>query len=146
MVELNDARRRELIELAAHARQWAYAPYSHYKVGAAVLTASGRVYDGVNVENAAYPTSICAERVAVFKAVAEGERQVIAVAVVTENGGPPCGACRQVLSEFGPEMVVLIADEQGRLLKETTLADLLPGAFGPQNLKNPSTGDKATRP
>jgi cytidine deaminase len=146
MVELSDAQRQALIESAVHARRWAYAPYSHYAVGAAVLTASGRIYDGVNVENAAYPTGICAERVAVFKAVSEGERQVSAVAVVTENGGMPCGACRQVLSEFGPQMLVLIADLEGKLLKETSIAELLPGAFGPQDLTVPSPCDESPSP
>ncbi len=77
--------RQQLIETARQARRWAYAPYSQYAVGAAVLTASGRVYDGVNIENAAYPTGICAERVAVFKAVSEGEREFVAIAVVTSN-------------------------------------------------------------
>ena len=146
MVELSDALRQALIESAVHARRWAYAPYSHYAVGAAVLTASGRIYDGVNVENAAYPTGICAERVAVFKAVSEGERQVSAVAVVTENGGMPCGACRQVLSEFGAQMVVLIADQEGRLLKETSIAELLPGAFGPQDLTIPPSREDSPTP
>ena len=131
---LTDEKRQELIEAACQARQWAYAPYSHYAVGAAVLTASGRIYDGVNVENAAYPTSICAERVAVFKAVSEGERKFVAVALVTDNGGTPCGSCRQVLSEFGQDTLVLLADTQGRLLSETLLSDLLPGAFGPGDL------------
>jgi cytidine deaminase len=134
MVKLNDDQRRALIESAVQVRRWAYAPYSHYNVGAAVLAASGRIYDGVNVESAAYPTSICAERVAVFKAVSQGERQLLAVAVVTENGGSPCGACRQVLSEFGADMLVLIADDQGKLLRELSMTDLLPGAFGPQDL------------
>jgi cytidine deaminase len=134
MVELSDTLRQELIEAAAQVRRWAYAPYSHYDVGAAVLAASGRVYDGVNIENAAYPTGICAERVAVFKAVSQGERQIQAVAVVTENGGAPCGACRQVLFEFGPDMLVVIADAEGHLLKEMPLSDLLPSAFGPQDL------------
>ena len=123
-----------LIQAALTARQWAYAPYSQYPVGAALLTASGRVYDGVNVENAAYPTGICAERVAVFKAVSEGERQFSAIAVVTSNGGTPCGSCRQVLAEFGLELQVLIANEQGELLQEYSLAHLLPGAFRPQDL------------
>jgi cytidine deaminase len=134
MVKLNDDQRRALIESAVQVRRWAYAPYSHYNVGAAVLAASGRIYDGVNVESAAYPTSICAERVAVFKAVSQGERQLLAVAVVTENGGSPCGACRQVLSEFGADMLVLIANDQGKLLRELSMTDLLPGAFGPQDL------------
>jgi len=132
---LTDEKRKELIEVASQARQWAYAPYSHYAVGAAILTASDRIYDGVNVENAAYPNGICAERVAVFKAVSEGERKFTAVAVVTDNGGAPCGACRQVLSEFGLDTLVLLVDGQGRLLSETPLSDLLPGAFGPQDLK-----------
>jgi cytidine deaminase len=86
------------------------------------------------VENAAYPTTICAERVAVFKAVSEGERQFAAIAVVTSNGGTPCGSCRQVLSEFGMDTIVLIADEKGQLLQETTVAELLPGAFTPEDL------------
>jgi len=132
---LTDEIRQKLIQAALEARRWAYAPYSNYPVGAALLTASGRIYDGINVENAAYPTSICAERVAVFKAVSEGERQFSAIAVVTSNGGTPCGACRQVLSEFGLETLVLIADDQGQVLQETTVADLLPGAFRPSDLK-----------
>jgi cytidine deaminase len=86
---LTDEIRQKLIQAALEARRWAYAPYSNYQVGAALLTASGRIYDGINVENAAYPTSICAERVAVFKAVSEGERQFSAIAVVTSNGGTP---------------------------------------------------------
>ncbi len=131
---ITDEMRQRLIEAASQARQWAYAPYSHYAVGAAVLTASGRIYDGVNVENAAYPTGICAERVAIFKAVSQGERQFTAIAVVTEKGGTPCGACRQVISEFGIETAVLIVDEQGHILKELPISDLLPGAFGPKDL------------
>lgn len=131
---LTDEQKETLIQSALTARRWAYVPYSGYPVGAAVQTASGRIYDGVNVESAAYPTSICAERVAVFKAVSEGERQLEAVAVVTENGGMPCGACRQVLSEFGPEALVLIANDQGQILQTTTINELLPGAFGPGDL------------
>lgn len=132
---LTDDVRQMLIQTAQAARQWAYAPYSGYAVGAALLTASGRVYDGVNVENAAYPTGICAERVAVFKAVSEGEREFEAIAVVTSNGGSPCGACRQVLAEFGSSSVVLLANAEGQLLREMTLAELLPGAFGPGDLQ-----------
>jgi cytidine deaminase len=123
-----------LIETAAQARRWAYAPYSNYAVGAALLTDSGKVYDGVNVENAAYPTTICAERVAVFKAVSEGERRFAAIAVVTSNGGTPCGSCRQVLAEFGVDTLVVIADTEGRIVQESTVADLLPGAFLPADL------------
>jgi cytidine deaminase len=131
---LTDEQKETLVQTALTARRWAYVPYSGYPVGAAVRTASGRIYDGVNVESAAYPTSICAERVAVFKAVSEGERQLEAVAVVTENGGMPCGACRQVLSEFGPEALVLIANDQGQILQTSTIKELLPGAFGPGDL------------
>ncbi len=135
MKTLTDDEKKTLIQSAREARRWAYAPYSHYAVGAAVLTDSGRIYDGVNVENAAYPNGICAERVAVHKAVSEGERNFSAIAVVTLNGGTPCGACRQVLAEFGSDTVVLLADEKGKLVQETSLSALLPGAFGPQDLK-----------
>jgi len=131
---LTDETKNTLIQAALEARKWAYAPYSNYLVGAALMTTSGRIYDGVNVENAAFPTGICAERVAVFKAVSEGERHFTAIAVVTSNGGSPCGACRQVLSEFGLEIQVLIANDQGRLLWEKSLAELLPGAFRPDDL------------
>ena len=127
--------RKDLIQRAVEARKWAYAPYSKYPVGAALLTTSGRIYDGVNVENAAYPTTICAERVAVFKAVSEGERDFQAIAVVTENGGSPCGSCRQVLAEFGLEITVLIADVDGNLVEEISIAVLLPQAFTPKDLK-----------
>lgn len=133
-MKLNDEQRRQLIEAAAQARRWAYAPYSKYAVGAALLTDSGRVYDGVNVENAAYPTSMCAERVAVFKAVSEGERSFAAIAVVTANGGTPCGSCRQVLAEFGLGTWVIIADERGSITSEGPIEDLLPGAFLPRDL------------
>lgn len=131
---LTDELRQKLIESALIARQWAYAPYSNYQVGAAVLTSSGRIYDGVNVESAAYPTSMCAERVAVFKAVSEGERQFVAIAVATKNGGAPCGACRQVISEFGLETLVIIADGEGKVVQESSIGDLLPGAFLPEHL------------
>jgi cytidine deaminase len=135
MLTINDEIRKKLVEAACHARQWAYTPYSNYKVGAALLSASGKIYDGVNVENAAYPTTICAERVAVFKAVSEGERDFAAIAVVTKNGGMPCGSCRQVLAEFNHKIPVIIADEEGHIVKETTLAELLPDAFLPSDLK-----------
>lgn len=131
---LNDEISSRLIQRALHAREWAYAPYSNYAVGAALLTASGRIYEGVNVENAAYPDSICAERVAIYKAVSEGERQFVAIAVVTKDGGSPCGSCRQVLAEFGLETVVLIANEQGMLLNETSVCGLLPQAFNSTSL------------
>jgi len=131
---MNDETRQKLVNQAANARQWAYVPYSHYAVGAALLTASGRVYEGVNIENAAYPVTVCGERVAVFKAVSEGEREFVAIAVVTSNGGTPCGSCRQVLSEFGLETLVIIADETGKIHQELTVGQLLPGAFTPASL------------
>jgi len=132
--KLTNELRAKLIEIAAEARQRAYAPYSNYKVGAALVTPSGKLFTGCNVESAAYPTSLCAERVAIFKAVSEGEREFDALAVVTSNGGTPCGACRQVMAEFGVEAVVLIADANGKLRQEATVAELLPGAFGPGDL------------
>ncbi len=134
MDRLTDQDRRLLIETANEIRSRAYAPYSHYTVGAALKTRSGRIFTGVNIENAAYPTGICAERVAVFKAVSEGETDFIAVAVVTENGGSPCGSCRQVLAEFGLDTLVLIADGECHLVQEASLAELLPGAFTPKSL------------
>jgi cytidine deaminase len=134
MIKMSDSERQSLIDLANEARRRAYAPYSNYKVGAALRTSSGRIYTGVNIENAAYPTGICAERVAVFKAVSKGETSFEAIAVVTSNGGPPCGSCRQVLSEFGLDTVVLIADGDGNLVKEVSLDDLLPGAFRPEDM------------
>lgn len=132
--KLTDEIRQKLIDLAIEARELAYAPYSNYRVGAALLTRSGKIYTGVNVENAAYPTGTCAERVAIFKAVSEGEREFVAMAVVTDNGGMPCGACRQVMAEFGLELKVLIADAEGKLRQEAALSDLLPGAFRPRDM------------
>jgi cytidine deaminase len=126
--------KQSLVELANEARRRAYAPYSNYKVGAALRTRSGRIFTGVNIENAAYPTSICAERTAVFKAVSEGETDFELIAVVTDNGGSPCGSCRQVLAEFGLETVVVIADGNGKIVTETTVGGLLPDAFQPRHL------------
>ena len=131
---LTDEQRQRLITAAGDARQRAYAPYSHYPVGAALLTASGQIYLGCNVENAAYPTSMCAERVAIFKAVSEGEQAFSAICVSTPNGGTPCGGCRQVMAEFSLDMRVLIVDGEGVLRQETTVRNLLPGAFGPASL------------
>jgi len=124
----------DLIRIANQARKWAHVPYSNYPVGAAVLTESGRIYDGVNIENAAYPVTICAERVAIFKAVSNGEKELKAIAVVTKNGGMPCGSCRQVMAEFNPEMRVIVADENEKITSEKTVSDLLPGAFRSDSL------------
>jgi cytidine deaminase len=135
MIKLNPDERRALIDLANEARRRAYAPYSNYPVGAALRTRSGRIFTGCNVESAAYPTSMCAERVAIFKAVSEGEKEFDVIAVVTPNGGAPCGGCRQVMAEFGVDTLVLVADGTGRLVQESTVAGLLPEAFTPRDLK-----------
>ncbi len=126
----------ELVAAARAARRDAYVPYSHYAVGAAVLAKSGKVYAGCNVENAAYPTSLCAERVAIVKAVSEGERELVALVVVTSNGGSPCGACRQVFSEFAEDdAVILLATTRGNRRKKFTMKQILPDRFGPEHLK-----------
>ncbi len=134
MTRLSAEDRKFLLELANEARRRAYAPYSGYKVGSALRTKSGRIFTGVNVELAAYPQTMCAERVAVYKAVSEGEREFEVISVVTDNGGTPCGGCRQVLAEFGLDTIVLIGDGNGKLLQETTVGKLLPGAFTPKDL------------
>ena len=134
MSQLTNEERQSLIDLANEARRRAYAPYSNYPVGAALRTKSGKVFTGVNVENAAYPTTMCAERTAVFSAVTAGEREFEVIAVATDNGGSPCGSCRQVLAEFGLDTIVLLADGAGNLVQETTVKELLPGAFTPEHL------------
>ena len=131
---------RELIAAASVARQNAYAPYSHFTVGAALLCADGTVVAGCNVENAAYPLSNCAERTAMFAAVAAGKRKFSALAVVGGKEGepadtlcPPCGACRQVLREFcAPDFPVFL--KNGDTIETRTLAQLLPDSFGPDHL------------
>jgi len=125
---------QELIAQAIEARKRAYTPYSHYKVGAALLGKSGKVYLGCNVENASYGHTVCAERTAVLKAVSEGEREFEAIAVVTRNGGSPCGACRQVMAEFAPELTIYIADKNGDY-RATTMSELLPDSFTPKHLE-----------
>lgn len=134
-MRLTQQETQSLIALANESRRRAYAPYSNFPVGAALRTKSGRIFTGVNVECAAYPNGTCAERVAVFKAVSEGEREFDAIAVVTPTGGTPCGGCRQVLAEFGLDTIVLIADGNENLVQETTVGELLPGAFQPKHLK-----------
>ena len=133
---MEDEVRRTLIARAVAARERAYAPYSNYRVGAALLAASGKIYDGVNVENAAYPVGICAERTALVKAVSEGERAFTTIVVATNNGGSPCGMCRQMLSEFGLELRVLLVNKDGALVHEVMLSELLPSAFEPGDLDN----------
>lgn len=120
----------DLIHAAAAVRLHAFAPYSRFRVGAAVRGASGRIHTGCNVESASFGLTCCAERVAVFKAVSEGEREIVAVAVVTDVSPPaaPCGACRQVLYEFGKAATVARANLAGEVI-ETTVAQLLPDGF-----------------
>ncbi|HEY9121602.1 MAG TPA: cytidine deaminase [Brevefilum sp.] len=125
----------QLIQTAKEAWGRAYAPYSNYNVGAALLTESGEIYDGVNVENAVYPVGICGERTAIFKAVSDGHRSFQAIAVVTKNGGTPCGACRQVMAEFGLDTIVLIANTDGEVIHQLTVAELLPYSFGEKDIK-----------
>jgi cytidine deaminase len=131
---LTNTLRRQLIEAATTAMQHAYVPYSEYPVGAALLTTSGTVYTGCNIEIASYGATVCGERTAAFKAVSEGERDFEAIAVVTSNGASPCGICRQVLYEFGPEMTVILADSDGQITWEGLLTELLPLGFGPKKL------------
>jgi cytidine deaminase len=138
--------KQALVRRAAEARKRAYAPYSHYKVGAAVLGRSGRVYTGCNVENASYGLAICAERNAIFKGVSEGEKEFLAIAVVTSNGGSPCGACRQVEYEFmRPDARVLLADARLRDIQEFTIGELLPDGFAPSDLPPPRRRKKPSR-
>ncbi len=134
MNQIKPIARENLIQQATAAQERAYAPYSHYKVGAAVQTENGDVFTGCNIENAVYPLGLCAERVAVFKAVSEGAQRISAIAVVTANGGTPCGACRQVLREFSDlDIPVLIARPDGTY-HEYTLEHLLPESFSQTDL------------
>ena len=126
----------ELLMLAAQVRERAYAPYSHYKVGAAVLAKSGRIYTGCNVENASYGLTVCAERNAIFKGISEGEKEFTAIAIVTANGGSPCGACRQVEFEFmHPDARVFLSDEDLKNVQALTVGELLPDGFTPRKLR-----------
>ena len=132
---------RELIKLALEAREYAYAPYSNFCVGAALLTREGKVYQGCNIENASYTPTNCAERTAFFKAISEGVRGFDAIAIVGSIKGPvtsyaaPCGVCRQVMMEFCDpktfKVIVAISEEE---YIEHTLEEMLPMGFGPENL------------
>jgi cytidine deaminase len=135
MTKISDAALRRLEKAARSAATRAYAPYSNFPVGAAALGGSGRVYAGCNVENASYGLCNCAERTAVFSAIAAGEKTIKAVSVFTPTPLPtaPCGACRQVINEFGPDAVVIsVCDTKNRI--DTRLSALLPAAFGPGDL------------
>ena len=124
----------QLIQEACVARQKAHIPYSHFGVGAALLTRDGTVYHGCNIENASYGLTNCAERTALFKAVSEGARDFTAIAIASNGSAPyPCGACRQALNEFAPGLRVLVTWGEGEV-DETTLPALLPHGFGPRDL------------
>jgi cytidine deaminase len=131
---MNDDSTQALIQQAIDASTYAYIPYSQYPVGAALLSMDGRIFTGCNIESAAYPAGICAERTALFKAVSEGVKTFQAIAVVTRGGGSPCGICRQAMAEFAPTMRVIIADLDGKIHHDTTLDVLLPLNFGPSDL------------
>jgi len=128
--------RDKLIEFATDARNNAYTPYSNFKVGAALLAKSGRIYIGCNIENSSYGASVCAERVALFKAVSEGEREFSELAIATDTKKPvmPCGICRQVLAEFAPKLKIYAATLNGKV-EETTLDKILPDAFTKEDLR-----------
>ena len=124
-------RDEELIELAKEARDRAHAPYSKFDVGAALITSDGKIYTGCNIENSTYSLTVCAERVAIFKAVSEGSREIVKIAVVadTENLTPPCGCCRQMIWEFASdETTVIMANLSGEVLR-CEIKELLPKAF-----------------
>ena len=133
-----DTQYDSLIQCAIEASKNAYIPYSKYAVGAALQATDGTVFKGCNVENASYSPTICAERTALVKAISEGYREFEAVAVVTRDGGSPCGVCRQLMFEFAPQMTVIIADLEGKVHHVLPLSDLLPLGFGPSNLDTTS--------
>jgi cytidine deaminase len=124
-----------LIEVATQAGAHAYIPYSQYRVGAALRAADGRVYGGCNIENASYPAGICAERVALVKAISDGVRAFDLLVVRTRDGGAPCGICRQMLSEFTPAMRVVLVREAGDICYDGTLEALLPLHFSANSVK-----------
>lgn len=126
----------ELIKVAAAARELAYAPYSCFKVGAAIMTKSGKIYSGCNIENAAYSHTVCAERAAVYNAVCAGEKDFQAIAVVTglDHPASPCGACRQVIAEFSEDIEIIMANTQGKAIV-SSIKELLPLAFNSNDLR-----------
>ena len=138
-MKMTNEEKKSLIDLANEARRRAYVPYSNYPVGAALRTKTGRIYTGVNVENAAYPQTMCAERVAIFKAVSEGEMEFEVIAVVTNNGGSPCGGCRQVMAEY--EMLsekpirIILQGNSEKIWIIDGIANLLPLMFHGGDLK-----------
>ena len=132
---VTEVQKQELIKAASHARERAYAPYSHFDVGAAILAEDGQIITGVNVENVSFGLTICAEQAAVANAVSQGVKNFVAIAVSSPNAVSPCGACRQVLSEFAGDIPVLLSDKE-RLVSTTTLHTLLPECFTPEHLRS----------
>ncbi|MCY4008140.1 MAG: cytidine deaminase [Anaerolineaceae bacterium] len=126
---------RELVELAIAVRERAYAPYSNYLVGAALRARDGRIFTGCNVENAAYPSTLCAERTALVKAVSEGAREFETIAVVALAKSGPCGGCLQMLYEFAPDLHFYMADPDGNVSISVPMKELLPYGFGPEWLR-----------
>lgn len=135
MSEVRTLEDQALMLLARAARERAYVPYSHFPVGAALIAADGSIYTGCNVENASYGLANCAERTALFKMVSDGKQRFTAIAVIADTDGPcsPCGACRQVMSEFGPQARVILTNLKGDV-QVTSVRELLPGAFTPTDL------------
>lgn len=132
--ETREVSDQTLIDLAIKAMDRAYTPYSNFPVGACILSSDGRLFQGCNIENAAYGVTMCAERTALFKAVSEGAREFIKIAVVGKNTKAfPCGSCRQALNEFSPNIMILVGDKTGNFIK-TSLDKLLPNGFGPKSL------------
>ncbi len=130
MNQLTEEQRQQLVAAALQARQQAYAVYSNFPVGAAVLTEDGKIFSGCNIENTSFGLTICAERTAIFAAVAVGERQFAGLALATEGGCSPCGACRQVIAEFSDDLPILIVDADPDVeVQRTSLAELLPNRF-----------------
>lgn len=124
-----------LVKKALEAKKKAYAPYSGFRVGAALIAGSGKVYTGCNIECSSYSPTICAERTAISKAVSEGERQIVAIAITGDSEWTyPCGVCRQVIREFGKDAKVIVVKSEDEY-KEYTLEELLPYSFGPEDLK-----------
>jgi cytidine deaminase len=136
-MKMSEGEFNALLTRAMQIRENAYAPYSKYAVGAALMSASGDVFTGANVENAAYSMTMCAERSAIFNAVSSGVREIKAIVVVTEDGGVSCGACRQAISEFGKDVDLIFVNAHGEIILQTTISELLPHAFGKDSLTSP---------
>lgn len=131
---MEQAEKEEMVRMAVEVAGKAHAPYSNFPVGAVLRAADGALYTGCNVENASYGLTICAERTAVFKAVSEGVQSFTHLALSVRGGGSPCGACRQVLWEFAPDLEIILGDENGKIVREVSLKVLLPDSFGPESL------------